>query len=183
SAGGEEEKEETDRIIEYVNSAEYSGITFPVSLLLEGRMGVEIRRDNVDLDVVVNTGTPYHDKHRELLESKGFQVQDVYGETEYPEGAMEKTIQGVTGFDLSFNSQINLVYDTDSNEFSYEGTGRFGYLPFGIEGQAMPGVYLSGIKGTVELVEDEDGNEHQLLVDFERAVEPDKTECSDLRML
>lgn len=165
--GGEEGKSEVDELIEYLGQAEYSLIVYPIAYMFEGGLGVQLRRGNLDVDVVFNAGTPFPDERRKSLESSGYHVMDMYGETEYPELALEKDIQGMRGYDLPFNAQINLVYDTETGELSYEGEGRFAYFPFGIEGQIIPGVYLSGVSGTIDRI----GETHQILQNVERAVE------------
>jgi phenylacetate-coenzyme A ligase PaaK-like adenylate-forming protein len=164
SSGGKSERKKTNQIIRHLNSGEYSFVIFPIQLMLEGYMGVKIRRGETNIDATLNAGAPFSETQRQTVEREGTHIFDVYGETEYPEYAMKKTVDGVTGFDLPFNSQINLIYDSDSDELKYEGQGRFAYLPFGIEGQAIPGVYMSGIKCVMEKV----GNKHQIISDIER---------------
>jgi hypothetical protein len=170
--GGDEGKSEVDNLTKYLKEAEYSLIVYPIAYMFEGGLGVRLRRGNVDVDIVFNAGAPFPDERRKKLESSGYHVMDMYGETEYPELALERDIDGVHGYDLPFNAQINLVYDTESEELRYEGTGRFAYFPFGTEGQVIPGVYLSGVRGSIERV----GDGHQILRDVERIVQEE--ECS-----
>jgi hypothetical protein len=71
---------------------------------------------------------------------------------------------GSRGFDLPFESQINLIYDTETGELSHSGEGRFAYIQFGSEGQVVPGVYISGVRAKIT----SDGNNYQLLSNIDR---------------
>jgi hypothetical protein len=98
-------------------------------------------------------------------------VENIFGETEYPQGGgRERIIHGKKGFDLPFDSQINMIYDRHSGELSYEGSGRFAYFMFGSEGHIVPGVYVSGVTGTIQKVNDT----HQLIKDIKRVKDPDR---------
>lgn len=171
-AGAESERETVEAIDGHLASRPTAAMVYPVKLLVEGALGVRLRRGDLDLDVVINTGAPVEEE--EVLEEHGVQVYDIYGETEHPEPGLQKTIDGHTGYDIPLNTQINLVYDEDTGRVAREGTGRFAFLPFGVEGQAIPGVYLSGIRGTLTRV----GDHHQLLSDIERV--HDVGGCTDV---
>lgn len=170
-AGGEEERAAVEAINDHLSSENTGAIVYPVELLLEGALGVHLRRGNLDLDVIINTAAPV--KEEAMLADHGIEVYDIYGETEHPEPGLEKTIDGETGYDIPLNTQLNLVYHEEADELAFEGTGRFAHLPFAVEGQAVPGVYLSGIRGT--LTRTDDG--HQLLSDIERV--HDTGGCTD----
>ena len=166
-SGGDEEISESERIIEYINSAKHPVIFSAVEVIMRGKIGVEIRRGNVQLELVLNAGKPVPESHERVLSSKGIQISNIFGETEHPQsGGLMIEHGAVEGFRLPFDSQINLVYDDVTQEVSYEGDGRFAYLPYGIEGQAVPGIYISDIRGEVRGV---DG--HQLLSNIERVTE------------
>lgn len=171
-SGGDTERRVVDNILDFAKTAEYSFVVFPIKEMLEGAWGIELRRGNVEFDVIVNGGAPFSRDQKNIVESTGAQVIDIYGETEYPEYAEKREISGEVGYDLPFNTQINLVYDEQTGELSYEGEGRFAYLPFGIEGQAVPGVYLSGVSCEISRI----GDEHQILTKVERVSGTD--DCS-----
>lgn len=169
-SGGNVAKRESESIIEHVNSGEYGMVFSPLEMIMRGKLGVEFRRGNFDADLLFNAGQPLPEEKKRELEEQAF-VQDIYGETEYPQGgAREVEVKGVSGFSLPFESQINLIYDKETEELSYEGRGRFAYLPFGSEGQIIPGVYVTGIRGTIRLI---DGR-YQLLQDIERIDDPNR---------
>ena len=167
-SGGDEGIAEAERLIEYLNSAEYPVIFSAVEVIMRGKIGVEIRRGNLQLDLVLNAGKPVPETHERVLNSKGIRISNIFGETEHPQsGGLMIEQGGIEGFRLPFDSQINLVYDEVTGEVSYEGKGRFAYLPFGLEGQAIPGIYISDIKGKVREIDEE----YQMLSDVERITE------------
>lgn len=175
-SGGTEGERWGNKVIEYANSAGESMLIMSVNLMMQGRLGVELRQGNLDLDIVVNGATPLRESHKKSLESFGCQVFDVYGESERPqELALETTVEGETGYLLPSDCQMNLVYDPETDDLKHEGDGHFAYFPFGSEGHIIPGVYLSGVRGTIERV----GGGHQLLKDVER-IEEVEGGCADL---
>jgi hypothetical protein len=164
-SGGDESINEAKSLIEYLNSAEWSAIFSSVQEILKGKLGVEIRRGNVNLDLVINGGNPVPNHHEKILESNNIQLSNIFGETEHPQsGGLKIERDNQEGFRLPFDSQINLVYIGENNKISYEGSGRFAYLPFGLEGQAIPGIYISDVSCMIRSV----GGKYQLLSDVER---------------
>jgi hypothetical protein len=170
NAGGETEINEAEKLISYLNNAK-NGIVFAAAdELLSGKFGVELRRGGMNLDLVFNGGNPLSESHRRILERNGAAVEDFFGETEYPQsGGPKKSVGESDGFELPFEAQINLVYHSNSGGVSYEGTGRFAYLPFGLEGQATPGIYISGVECKIKNV-----SGRQLLYGVERVTDPDR---------
>jgi hypothetical protein len=169
-SGGQDRIKETRRLTQHLERGKYSLVMSSLEQIMQGSLGVAIRRGEIDADAYVNIGKPFPEEHRNMFESRGL-VGDIYGETEYPQGGgLKRKVGELTGFDLPFESQINLIYNEDTEELSYEGTGRFAYLPFGNEGQVIPGVYVSGIVGTIEKV----GDGHQLLSEVMRVENPDR---------
>jgi phenylacetate-coenzyme A ligase PaaK-like adenylate-forming protein len=176
-SGGREAENEARELIQHLNEGENSMLLSPVQVALRGSIGVALRRGEVDIDLFVNGGQILTDEAKEELQ-KTSSVQDIYGESEYPQGGgAKKSIAGTTGFELPLDSQINLVYDPDKQELAREGTGLFGYLPFGMEGQALPGVYMSGIKAELETV---DGK--QILQNVNRIEDEDRG-CHEINRL
>jgi len=169
-SGGEESIEEVQQIIRYLEENRNGIVISSLEQIMSGGLGVAIRRGEIDADMYMNMGKPVSEEYRKEFESKGY-VGDIYGETEYPQaGAFDRELGGKEGFYLPFESQINLIYDEDTEGLSYEGTGRFAYLPFGSEGQVIPGVYISGVEATIKKV----GDKHQLLMDVKRVTDPDR---------
>jgi len=167
-SGGDSGKEEAENLIRYLNSAEYSVIFSAVEVIMRGKLGVEIRRGNAQLDLVINAGKPIPDSYKNVLRSNDTQISDIFGETEHPQsGGVKTEREGKKGFRLPFESQINLIYDEDTQEVSYEGNGRFAYLPFGLEGQAIPGIYVSDVSGTVRNLD----GKYQLLSEVSRVTD------------
>jgi phenylacetate-coenzyme A ligase PaaK-like adenylate-forming protein len=169
-SGGEEAIKETQRLVSHINESEESIIISSLEQMMSGGVGVAIRRGELDASMYMNMGKPMSEEYKNKLEQKGY-VGNIYGETEYPQaGTFMCEINGKEGFDLPFETQINLIYDEETGELSYEGTGRFAYLPFGSEGQVIPGVYVSGVEATIEKV----GDKRQLLKDVERVQDPER---------
>ncbi|MCX2819395.1 hypothetical protein EGH25_08535 [Haladaptatus sp. F3-133] len=172
TGGAKEAKQEAERIIQHINSAEYSVVVGPAQLLTIGKVGISMRRGELDLDLFINAGRPLSGDLKEIIGNTAT-VRDLYGETEYPQmSAAKRTVQGVTGFDLPFDAQMNFIYDEDDEELKYEGEGRFAYLPFATEGYGLPGVYLSGIEGKIKKLNDG----HQMLQDVNRVTGGEREE-------
>lgn len=173
TAGGDPTTAEAERLISHVGEGDHGVVIGPVQLLMKGAVGVAIRRGDVDLDLTVNGGQVLTDEHREILQSCGSSVEDWYGESECPQnGGRWIEVDGNHGFELAFDAQLFQVYDAEADELRDEGRGRLAYLPFGLEGIAIPGVYVSGIEAELTRV----GDEHQLLHDVRR-IEASENRC------
>ena len=168
-SGGDESVREAEKLINHVNSGEYGVVLAPVKNLLQGKFGVEIRRGSVDPDLYVNAGLPLAGNNIQSIGSEKL-IEDFYGETEYPQvGGRKISVDGKSGYELPLNSQINLIYDTSTGELDYEGVGRFAYLPFGTEGHTIPGVYVSGVRAEIEIMDNK-----QLLKNVTRVEDTDR---------
>lgn len=173
TAGGERERRAVDAVVDHLDGGAHAALIYPVRYLLEGGLGVAVRRGRLAPDAVFTGGSPFAERQETVLSRAGTRIVDVFGETEYPGFCFERTIDGTTGYELPRATQLNLVYDPDDGGLADEGTGRFAYFPFGIEGQAVPGVYLSGVRGRLHRV----GEGRQLLADVER-VDPADRGCT-----
>jgi hypothetical protein len=167
-SGGKDERTEADRLISHVNSGKHGIIVSSISMLMQGRFGVAIRRGEVDTDVYINGGDTLRERHKKKLESEA-RVENYFGETEYPQtGGAWKEVDGASGFDRPLEGQINVIANDDS--VRYSGYGRYGYLPIAQEGQVIPGIYMSGVNGVLDLSK----NKRQYLRDVKRVDDPEK---------
>jgi hypothetical protein len=169
------DKNSSEELIKHINKSDFTIIWCPTGFLLHGKMGVVLRRGGVDIDVAVNAGAPLTKKSKEALRKSKIPIEDVYGETEHPQlGGMYKQFGDIRGYKLPLTSQVNLVYDEETEELSYEGEGRFSYFSFGLEGQVIPGVYVGGVKGRLRTIDET----HQIISDIKR-VDNMKGGCAD----
>lgn len=170
-AGGKEAKHEGQKIIGQINGGEYGMMVSSMASIFDGGLGDAIKSGQVNSDLYLNVGHPFYDEHIELLESTGAQTGDIFGETEYPQGGGQWTQRGgEKGFSLPLDAQINLIVDTETGEVSRDGEGLFGYFPFALEGQVIPGIYVGGVNASLASVKE--GETRQLLSDVERVKDP-----------
>jgi hypothetical protein len=171
NTGGENAIEESKRLINHLNNGDRGVVLGAADELLRGKLGVELRRKNINIDLVFNAGKPLAEDTRRILERSSIVIENFFGETEYPQsGGLNIQVDNNSGFNLPFDTQINLVYDTESENLDYEGEGKFAYLPYGLEGQPVPGVYISGVRCKLKRIDDR----YQLLTYIGRDTDPNR---------
>lgn len=174
--GDKEAKKEAEQIIGHINKGEYGAMISSMANAMEGGLGDAIKGGKVDSDLYLNVGHPFYEEHIETLEGTGAETEDIFGETEYPQGGGRQIHKnGEEGFSLPLDAQMNFVIDEETGEVSKEGEGLFSYFPFALEGQIIPGVYVGGVEATLDTVEDEE-NDYQLLSNLERVTEPGRSQ-------